>query len=91
VEKELREVSRALAAALTRMKSLESRQAVAQAEALSDVLNGAISDVALVRARAAAKLREDANLSLAELAEVLEISRARAAQLVRVAESKSGN
>lgn len=84
-------MSRALAAALSRMKGLDSRQAVAEAEQLSEVLNGAISDVALVRARAAAKLREDGNLSLAELAETLQISRARAAQLVRVAESKSGN
>jgi hypothetical protein len=87
VRSELGDVGRAVTAALTRLRGLDPREAFESAGELSDLLNGAIRDAALVRAQAAAQLRRDKHLSLAELAEELQVSRARAAQLVRAAES----
>ncbi len=84
---ELGDLRRVVNAALLRAQALPPVEAVEAAERLSEALKRATSDAALMRARAAAKVRSDGNLSLAELAAVMKVSRSRAAQLVQAADA----
>jgi DNA-directed RNA polymerase specialized sigma24 family protein len=80
------EIRQAIDASIARLQALPPGEAVREAEHLSDLLNRAISEAAALRARAVLRLREEGDLSYGQLADLLEVSRARAAQLVKAAE-----
>ena len=80
-------VRHAIREAVTSLDTQAPRQAFEDASALVELLTAEAIAAGKVRAGIAAQLRDKEQLSLAGLAEVLGISKARADQLVRLARS----
>lgn len=80
-------VRRAIREAVASLEGQSSRQAFEDATALAELLTSEAIAAGKVRAGIAAQLRDGEQLSLAGLAEVLGISKARADQLVRLSRS----
>lgn len=81
------ELRRALAAIGSELDdpTRPAREVYERAGAMVALLRAACSDAAEVRSRAAQRIRDEEGLSLAQLGQVLGVSKERAAQLVRAA------
>ena len=83
------ELSRILRAALDEAETLaDSETAYRQASWLVDVLSAAITASGRLRAAAAQRMKDEGGLSLAQLGERLGVSKARAADMLRVTQAR---
>jgi type IV secretory pathway ATPase VirB11/archaellum biosynthesis ATPase len=64
------------------IEALPAREAYAAASALADMLRALSTSAAALRARMAARVRAEENLSVRALAELLQVSRSKAGELV---------